>query len=337
MNNELKLAKEILSMRNYDMLSNMANIINKHESKQIIVTESAVDCPRMFVDEKYVTILCPSDEEKLYACEGAVANAIVNGTIFDDAERVTNTAEYIKSIAIPCKSIGNIRKYTPDVIGKVSTAIISPINNEGRVEICDADVTNGFKFIKDLSSISDYKDHNQINDIIDKYLGCEDSDSESLPKGIHKDVIQSIPSEIDSIKTVKPEDILTVESYTEVECDDPEDLIQEGFLSKRPKKLKPLPRDIIAYIIGELNNIHDSNSQAMIAGYTCSKLELVDFHLTCLDTNDDRYIVPHSRDYLVTMQKELNELLARILKVRPINRNDRVWRVNVTYPDGYQG
>ena len=75
----------------------------------------------------------------------------------------------------------------------------------------------------------------------------------------------------------------------------------------------------------------------MIAGYTCSKLELIDFHLTCLDTNDDRYIVPHSRDYLVTMQKELNELLARILKVRPINRNDRVWRVNVTYPDGYQG
>jgi hypothetical protein len=105
---------------------------------------------------------------------------------------------------------------------------------------------------------------------------------------------------------------------------------QEGFLTKKPKKLKPIGRDVVAYITVEMNDIHSANDQAMLAGYTCSKIELVDFYITCLDSQDARYIVPHNKQYLVQMKNDLERLLAQILKIRPINRTEQIWRVN--YP-----
>ena len=107
-------------------------------------------------------------------------------------------------------------------------------------------------------------------------------------------------------------------------------IVEEGFLSKKPKKLKPIGRDVVAYITCEMNDIHSANDQAMLAGYTCSKIELVDWYITVLDTNDPKYLVPHTRQYLVTMKAQLESLLAQILKIRPINRSEQIWRVN--YP-----
>lgn len=117
-----------------------------------------------------------------------------------------------------------------------------------------------------------------------------------------------------------------------------DETISEGFITRRPKKLKPLPaRNIVSYITIEMNNIRDANDQAMLAGYTCSKLELCDFYINCIDTNDDRYVVPHDRAYLVRFQSDLNRLLTQILAIKPINKQDRVWKVNVTYPEGWRG
>ena len=117
-----------------------------------------------------------------------------------------------------------------------------------------------------------------------------------------------------------------------------EELYQESSaMLIKPKKLKPIPRDVVSYIISQKNAIRDTNDQAMISGYTCSKLELVDFYLNCLDVHDYRYIVPHNRQYLVQMQNDLNRCLQDILRVKPVNRLDRVWRVNVTYPEGFGG
>lgn len=120
-----------------------------------------------------------------------------------------------------------------------------------------------------------------------------------------------------------------------VEDNNSSSVIIEGFLTKRPKKLKPITRDVVAYITVEMNAIRTSNDQAMLAGYTCSKLELVDFYITVIDTQDSRYIVPHTRDYLVRIQAELNDLLTKILRIKPINRNDRVWKVNL--PEEWRG
>ena len=122
------------------------------------------------------------------------------------------------------------------------------------------------------------------------------------------------------------------ESYRYREYDEYEYYQETHAVLVKPKKLKPIPRDVVAYIITQKNMIRDSNDQAMLSGYCCSKLELVDFYLNCLDTHDYRYIVPHNRQYLVQMQNDLNRCLQEILRVKPINRLDRVWQVNVTYP-----
>lgn len=105
---------------------------------------------------------------------------------------------------------------------------------------------------------------------------------------------------------------------------------QEGFGLLRPKKLKAIDiRSIVAYVTVEMNAIKDSNDQAMLAGYVCAKLELIDFYITVLDTHDERYVVPHTRQYLVDGQKQLSDLLTRILKIRPIDKSERIWRAVV--------
>lgn len=138
----------------------------------------------------------------------------------------------------------------------------------------------------------------------------------------------SIPHEFGEKSSSKIE----AESYRYREYDEYEYYQETHAVLVKPKKLKPIPRDVVAYIITQKNMIRDSNDQAMLSGYCCSKLELVDFYLNCLDTHDYRYIVPHNRQYLVQMQNDLNRCLQEILRVKPINRLDRVWQVNVTYP-----
>lgn len=117
-----------------------------------------------------------------------------------------------------------------------------------------------------------------------------------------------------------------------------DEVVEEAFFSLRPKKLKDLrARETVAYITVEMGAIRDSNDQAMLSGYTCSKLELCDFYINCLDTQDARYVVPHNRAYLVQFQTDLNRLLTQILAIKPINKQDRVWKVGVNYPEGWRG
>ncbi len=126
-------------------------------------------------------------------------------------------------------------------------------------------------------------------------------------------------------KAVVPDDLDTAPSDGHNPLLSP---IHEGFMMKRPKKLKAIDiRGIVSYVTIEMNDIKDANDQAMIAGYVCSKLELIDFYITVLDTHDDRYVVPHTRQYLVDGQRQLSDLLTRILKIRPINRADRIWQI----------
>jgi len=114
--------------------------------------------------------------------------------------------------------------------------------------------------------------------------------------------------------------------------------LQEGFLSKAPKRLKDLKmRDTISYITLEIADIRDVNDAQILSGYVCSKLEITDFYISCIDNNDPKYIVPHTRPQLVQFQNDLNRLLTQILKIRPVNRADRTWMVNVNYPENWRG
>ena len=514
---EFDVIKSLVENKKYSAITEYSRIVNPSR-EDIIVTEYTGSDVTVYKDDRgNVRLLCPKNMD--YVTEGHVAQAISNGTIFDDATDVDNNATMIERTSLPYDAMINSGKPTPKHLKPMIAIIIGKMNNDGSCAVSDADRMNGVNFIKDLcdkgmperksfhvvghwigKSPQDFytpemgKSITQLDKEVDdiKSTNPEDCISEDdcceSYDGYNMDKIESDPSEEkdeedndddfdeeedkeedkDSEDEDEPDeddddetdeeepymdddmddddsdsddsddddkddedfdvdddipdvddveecgDIDTVEEqyagagltspevagiskdtpvnsepqqsthqgvagkvieetddinqggteYTspdgsvnqtqmpmsatskallnnnvKQECGDNEcvkqecgenDIKQEGFLTKKPKRLKPIPRDVISYITVEMNDIHDANDQAMLAGYTCSKIELVDFYITILDTQDARYIVPHNRQYLEMMKRELERLLAQILRIRPINRSDQIWRVN--YP-----
>lgn len=458
---ETMLVKNLLGQKNFNAVNEFSQIVQP-EKGNIIITEYAGMDVRCYKDNGETKILYPKNATVVQ--EGHVAQAIANGSIFDDAEDVDNNATMIERTSLPYDAMINSGKIPPKCLKPMIAIVIGRMDDNGSCAVSDADRTNGVNFIKDLVDTKKEDNNNNINDVVNNYL---DHDSEKPYTRDMGKSITELDKELDDVADTEPEDVIsdedTVDSYDDIdieaiekgsdkdgddnsddnegdeetveECGDgccsrpkpitedgeeatadtttpdtttaaatsgvadtttdttnttdttidtsdisdtidtanttsdvgttetvqEEDaptentdahgninatpiplsantkaiinqrkLHQEGFLTKKPKKLKPIPRDIIAYITCEMNDIHSANDQAMLAGYTCSKIELVDFYITALDTQDARYIVPHNRQYLIYMKNELERLLAQILRIRPINRTDQIWRVN--YP-----
>lgn len=426
---QLDIVKALIEKKKYDVITEYAHVCHP-EKGAIVVNEYAGNGVRVYKDNKGQTrVLCPKDISVVQ--EGHVAQAIANGTIFDDADEVDNNATMIERTSIPYDAMVNSGKDTPKQLKPMIAIIIGKMDDNGSFSVSDADRENGVNFVRDLC---DKEKCPETNGVVDHYL---DKDKESFYSPEMGRSLTELDNEVDDIVSTSPEDVVsdndTVDSYDdynmeEIESDpvpeaakdesdgeesveekedsddegeseeetetdddnyddengydaepDPDDsdddtveecgdtetveescgtksctvkenpdkqeftlprttetdkpgtiVQQEGFLTKKPKKLKPIGRDVVAYITVEMNDIHSANDQAMLAGYTCSKIELVDFYITCLDSQDARYIVPHNKQYLVQMKNDLERLLAQILKIRPINRTEQIWRVN--YP-----
>lgn len=425
---QLDIVKALIEKKKYDVITEYAHVCHP-EKGAIVVNEYAGNGVRVYKDNKGQTrLLCPKDISVVQ--EGHVAQAIANGTIFDDADEVDNNATMIERTSIPYDAMVNSGKDTPKQLKPMIAIVIGKMDDNGSFSVSDADRENGVNFVRDLC---DKEKCPETNGVVDHYL---DKDKESFYSPEMGRSLTELDNEVDDIVSTSPEDVVsdndTVDSYdgydmdaiesdpvpeaakdesdaeesveekedsddegseeeTETDDDnyddengydaepDPDDsdddtveecgdtetveescgtksctvkenpdkqeftlprttetdkpgtiVQQEGFLTKKPKKLKPIGRDVVAYITVEMNDIHSANDQAMLAGYTCSKIELVDFYITCLDSQDARYIVPHNKQYLVQMKNDLERLLAQILKIRPINRTEQIWRVN--YP-----
>ena len=390
---------ESVKTRDADSLNRALQIVfpDKMKNVELVIHEYGGFVPRLFGDENHIELMLPEDMDVLV--ENAVVDAIENGTLFDDAENVRNTAAYITMTKMPLTGMANKGMEEPKTIKHAIGSVVGAMNSNGRFGAEVEDIENGNDFATDImNQDNDDNIHHLVSTYVDAY------DDDKLPTEFRRS-LKDIDKDIKNVKSVKPEDSISssdledgldmkkvkemgsigddgvddveecgcqsveedadnggemepgetpttpTSEYTIEDIDDPDmiaylehamddnddenhdDFVTEGFL-RRPKKLKPIPRDVVAYIAVELNAISTPNDQAMLAGYTCSKLELVDFYITCLDTSDDRYIVPHSRQYLVQMQEDLNKLLTRILQIRPINKSDRMWKVNVTLPEG---
>ena len=402
------MVKSLLSQKNEKAIMEYAQIEFPNVKSNLVLREYFGEGVRLFKDCKGNTkVLYPHNMTPVQ--EGHLAKAIMTGDVFDDAEEITNMAKHIEITTLPINGIINKGLEPPTKANVNISCVIGKMDDDtGSFSPSDADLRNGYNFIKDAMN---HDDNNQsVKDIADNYLGNDEH--HLYDKDFNYDV-ETLADEIDSISDISPEDSITDQDYDEVmlnkyddedvesdeedenedessdddddsdeeseeedsddesdEEDDDEDdddsdesdkeddedsdaslededdeikqesydYYDEGFLTKKPKKLKPIPiREIVSYITCELNAISDTNDQAMLSGYTCAKLELVDFYLTCIDTQDDRYIVPHPRQYLVDGQRQLNDLLTQILRIRPVNRGDRVWKVNVNYPEGWRG
>ena len=341
MSNKLRseIIQKLINNKQYDVVVDYSRIAF---GKEIVITEYCCDDIRMFKKGDVVHVLCP--KEMSIVQENTLIESISDGEIFKKADDIDNTARYIELKTLPYNAIINKGKTPPKKLKIIISLMLGCIDKESghSNEIDDASVETSVNMVHDV-----LKKGSSVSKTLDEYLGHKNIDDSIDDASIRRDIAQ-IQKEIESINDVSNEDVITNEDFDYLELtfgdntfdneyNDDDDYIGEGFMTRRPKKLKPIPRDIIPYITIEMNAIQDTNDQAMLSGYTCAKLELVDFYLNVIDTKDDRYIVPHNRQYLVTMQNELNRLLSQILRIRPINRNDRVWRVNVNYPEDWRG
>ena len=336
------MVKTFLEKGKFDAITEYAKIRFPDRKKNVIVNSYRGSEIRVYTKGDQIHLLYPQDVTEIQM--ESVAEAISKGTIFDDAEAVDNHASYLALKNIPNRAMSQHGYEQPKSLKIVLSGIIGRMTDDGTIEIDVSDMTNGQNFVDQVKEL-DPKDKASVNQMVDHYIGTKDHDD--LPKDMRIDSAD-LGEELEKIESLKDEDPITDDDYEYLDMGDgdtedeefehdSDDEFEEGFFSKKPKKLKPIPRDVVAYIAVEMNAIQDSNDQAMLAGYTCSKIELVDFYLNCIDTQDARYIVPHTRDYLVKMQNDLNRLLDQILKIKPINRNSRLWKANVTLPDGWRG
>ena len=102
------------------------------------------------------------------------------------------------------------------------------------------------------------------------------------------------------------------------------------------KKLKKIPRDLIAYITIETESIEDANDKMMIASYCLGKLDIVEWYIELIDTANPKYIVPHTRPYLVTLRTQLLECYKNIMATKIPDKKKRPY-LDIDYPAGFEG
>ncbi len=104
----------------------------------------------------------------------------------------------------------------------------------------------------------------------------------------------------------------------------------------KPKKLKRISYDTVAYIQIETEAIRDYNDKQMISSYCLSKLEMVEWYIKLLEVGSEKYIVPQSMYELEAIRDQLKECHKQIMSVKISRPGDRS-TVDVKYPKGYEG
>lgn len=112
--------------------------------------------------------------------------------------------------------------------------------------------------------------------------------------------------------------------------------LQMMYESTKMKKLKKIPRDLVAYITIETESIRDANDKMMIASYCLAKLEIVEWYIELLEVGSKKYIVPHSKPYLEGIRRQLLQCYDNIMKVKIVRPNERPL-IDIKYPAGYEG
>jgi hypothetical protein len=372
---KVNLLREAIKSRKMNVLSEYAKIIFPDKPNLVLESYSG-DCVRVFKHKGDVVVLHP--DVVGYMESDYLSNAIATGTIFDDADTVDNAATYVVKTGLPENAMIRQGLNPPvDVMMAPVGAAIGTVSGD-TLDVDNTNIRNGWVAMRDMVGCCKPDCDHDYRDCINNAIGVDDrmdtpeslsgdlyeiktamselekfDDTDFEPEedlidydiDIETETVSQIPGSCTpgtegSTPSTNPIEATNSDSKTKTPVR-PGSILgykQEGFLSKKPKQLKPIDaRSIIAYITTQKNAIRDTNDQAMLAAYTCAKLETCDFYLSCLDTNDGRYIVPHDRTFLMNYQRQLNTLLTEILKLKPVDKQDRVWKVSVDYPDGWKG
>ena len=135
------IVKSLIEKKKYDVITEYSHIVNP-EKGDIIVTEYTGKGVRTYKDNAGITrVLCPKDIDVIQ--EGHVAQAIANGTIFDDADEVDRNATMIERTTIPYDAMINSGKDTPKQLKPMIAIIIGRMDDNGSFKVSDTDRTNG--------------------------------------------------------------------------------------------------------------------------------------------------------------------------------------------------
>lgn len=199
------ILRSVVAEKKYDIVMEYAN---KHISndKSIIIQEYAGSDIRVFTRGNDINVLCPKDMSVTQ--ENALTKAIANGTIFDDAETVDNTAKYISLTKLPHRGIANRGIEKPKKINLVISLVIGKMNDDGRCCVDDADIKNGCNCVDDMMKYDEKK--TTVPDIVNDYI--ENKERYSLDKDTLRD-IGYVQKEIDDIADVTPEDSINDDDY----------------------------------------------------------------------------------------------------------------------------
>ena len=99
------------------------------------------------------------------------------------------------------------------------------------------------------------------------------------------------------------------------------------------KKLKRIPANLVAYVQIEGEAVKDANDKQMIVSYAYNKLEMIDWYIELLTVGSKKYIVPQSKEHLLSIKNELLAAIKKIMDV-PIPKADRPI-IDIKYPPGY--
>ena len=103
----------------------------------------------------------------------------------------------------------------------------------------------------------------------------------------------------------------------------------------RPKKLKKIPSDLLAYIQIEGEAIKDANDKQMIVSYAYGKLDTINWYIELHEVGSNKYIVPHSLDHLNGIKQQLLTIIKKIMD-QPAPKADRPL-LDIKYPKDYEG
>ena len=337
-----QLLETFVSRREFGKLQSLTKVMYP-DNREIVVTEYTGSAIRVCLRNDDIRVLFP--KKGTVVQEGALIKAISNGTIFDDAEKCDHHASYLKNTMLPMNALAN-KGCEPKKLQIVIANVVGKMNDEGEMEF---DHHNGETFMHDIM-----KKHDNPHDVFKTCHHHMDVDTDGLWNGEEKpipddikDDIKDVIDEIDDATDVDKDDEISDNDYDDFEEDDDDDdeekeedekdedekedePLGECFISQKPKKLKEINDDIFKCIEENIGHVSDKNEKSKLAGFIASKLEIVDFYLNCVDSDDSRYIIPHSRDCLLLMQGKLDGYLRRVLEINPSEqRPERIWDLNI--------
>lgn len=111
------------------------------------------------------------------------------------------------------------------------------------------------------------------------------------------------------------------------------DVFEEGIFN-RVHKLKRIDPAELDYIGLEINNIRSNDDKMMIVSYIHSKIDMIDYYISLIDSHNPKYSIPHTRESLVRMRQLLEDY-----RIAAINRKlpDVNYGISIQWPTGYEG